>query len=98
MHHKRVVQEKNKLIDNIKRLKKHVSTFEPTLGELRHKYEVAMKVCRSPAACTCVTDPQGSRSGQGRSCRLTHRASLTGENAHPPGARPSVGAGEPAPQ
>jgi len=43
MHHKRVVQEKNKLIDNIKRLKKHVSTFEPTLGELRHKYEVAMK-------------------------------------------------------
>ena len=43
MHHKRVMQEKNKLILDIKRLKKHYATFEPTLAELRHKYETAMK-------------------------------------------------------
>merc|ERR1719476_474106 len=43
MHHRRVVQEKNKLIVDIKRLKKHYEQYEPTLTELRHKYEVAMK-------------------------------------------------------
>jgi len=43
MHHKRVMQEKNKLILDIKRLKKHYATFEPTLGKLKEKYETAMK-------------------------------------------------------
>merc|ERR1719265_1307987 len=43
MHHKRVVQEKNKLLVDLKRLKKHYEQYEPTLAELRHKYEVAMK-------------------------------------------------------
>lgn len=43
MHHRRVVQEKNKLIIDLKRLKKHYEQYEPTLTELRHKYEVAMK-------------------------------------------------------
>lgn len=43
MHHRRVVQEKNKLIIDLKRLKKHYEQYEPTLSELRHKYEVAMK-------------------------------------------------------
>ncbi|KAK7092902.1 sperm-associated antigen 16 protein-like [Littorina saxatilis] len=43
MHHKRVVQEKNKLIDDIKRLKRHYVQFEPTLQQLKSKYEVAMK-------------------------------------------------------
>ncbi|KAJ1336824.1 hypothetical protein BSLG_006927 [Batrachochytrium salamandrivorans] len=43
MHHKRVVQEKNKLILDIKRLKKHYESYEPTLKQLQHKYEVAMK-------------------------------------------------------
>ncbi|XP_015756915.1 PREDICTED: sperm-associated antigen 16 protein-like, partial [Acropora digitifera] len=43
MHHKRVVQEKNRLITDLKRLKKHYSTYEPTLQTLKHKYEVAMK-------------------------------------------------------
>merc|ERR1719456_2104073 len=43
MHHKRVVQEKNKLLVDLKRLKKHYEQYEPTLTELRHKYEVAMK-------------------------------------------------------
>lgn len=43
MHHKRVMQEKNRLIVDIKRLKKHYSTFEPALEELRLKYESAMK-------------------------------------------------------
>lgn len=43
MHHRRVVQEKNRLIIDLKRLKKHYEQYEPTLTELRHKYEVAMK-------------------------------------------------------
>ena len=43
IHHKRVVQEKNRLIDDIKRLKRHYSQFEPTLQQLKGKYEVAMK-------------------------------------------------------
>eukprot|EP00931_Biecheleriopsis_adriatica_P073798 TRINITY_DN48017_c0_g1_i1.p1 TRINITY_DN48017_c0_g1~~TRINITY_DN48017_c0_g1_i1.p1 ORF type:complete len:592 (+),score=155.88 TRINITY_DN48017_c0_g1_i1:117-1892(+) len=43
MHHRRVVQEKNKLIVDLKRLKKHYEQYEPTLTELRHKWEVAMK-------------------------------------------------------
>merc|ERR1712118_493198 len=43
MHHKRVVQEKNRLLSDLKRLKKHYEQYEPTLTELRHKYECAMK-------------------------------------------------------
>ncbi|XP_071943272.1 sperm-associated antigen 16 protein-like [Antedon mediterranea] len=43
MHHKRVVQEKNKLISDIKKLKKHYSSYEPTLRQLKEKYEAAMK-------------------------------------------------------
>eukprot|EP00873_Tetraselmis_striata_P037643 jgi/Tetstr1/457907/TSEL_044425.t1 len=43
MHHKRVVQEKNLLLKDMKRLKKHYNLYEPTIEELRHKYEVAMK-------------------------------------------------------
>jgi len=43
MHHKRVVQEKEKLISDIKRLKQHYASYEPTLQTLKHKYEVAMK-------------------------------------------------------
>ncbi|KAI8619198.1 WD40-repeat-containing domain protein [Chytriomyces sp. MP71] len=43
MHHKRVVQEKNRLIGDIKRLKKHYEAYEPTLKNLRNRYEVAMK-------------------------------------------------------
>lgn len=43
MHHRRVVQEKKKLILDIKRLREKFSGFEPTLAELRAKYEVAMK-------------------------------------------------------
>eukprot|EP00057_Strongylocentrotus_purpuratus_P034520 XP_795557.3 PREDICTED: sperm-associated antigen 16 protein [Strongylocentrotus purpuratus] len=43
MHHKRVVQEKNKLIDDIKRLKRHYGSYEPTLQQLKQKYEAVMK-------------------------------------------------------
>ncbi|KAJ3134696.1 Sperm-associated antigen 16 protein [Physocladia obscura] len=43
MHHKRVVQEKNRLIGDIKRLKKHYEAYEPTLKSLRNRYEIAMK-------------------------------------------------------
>ena len=43
MHHKRVVQEKNKLITDLKRLKKHITQYEPTLQQLERKYQLAMK-------------------------------------------------------
>jgi len=43
MHHKRVVQEKQKLVVDMKRLRKHYSAYEPTMKQLREKYEVAMK-------------------------------------------------------
>lgn len=43
MHHKRVAQEKNKLITDIKRLKDHFAKYEPTILELKRKYETAMK-------------------------------------------------------
>jgi len=43
MHHKRVVQEKAKLVTDIKRLKKHYAGYEPALTALRTKYESAMK-------------------------------------------------------
>lgn len=43
MHHKRVAQEKNKLLLDIKRLKEHFAKYEPTILELKKKYETAMK-------------------------------------------------------
>lgn len=43
LNHRRIVQEKNTLINDIKRLKKHYAQYEPTLKQLRGKYEVAMK-------------------------------------------------------
>lgn len=43
MHHRRVVQEKNKLTTDLQRLKKHYLSYEPTLKDLQRKYEVAMK-------------------------------------------------------
>jgi len=43
MHHKRMGQEKSKLVTDMSRLRKHFSHYEPTMKELRHKYEVAMK-------------------------------------------------------
>lgn len=43
MHHKRVVQEKGKLIADLKRLKSHYADYEPTLGAMRKKYEAAMR-------------------------------------------------------
>lgn len=43
MHHKRVAQEKNKLISDIKRLKDHYAKYQPTILELKRKYEAAMK-------------------------------------------------------
>jgi regulator of replication initiation timing len=43
MHHKRVAQEKNKLLNDIKRLRTHLRSYEPMLQELKRKHEVAMK-------------------------------------------------------
>jgi len=43
MHHKRVVQEKNRLIGDMKRLKTHFQSYEPTIRDLRTKYEAAVR-------------------------------------------------------
>lgn len=43
MHHGRVVQEKEVLIRDLKRLKRHYESFEPSLAAMKAKYEAAMK-------------------------------------------------------
>ncbi|CAI5761716.1 Hypothetical predicted protein [Podarcis lilfordi] len=43
MHHKRVVQEKNRLINDIKRLKTHYASYEPLLKQLNEKYEILLR-------------------------------------------------------
>lgn len=43
MHHRRIVQEKEKLFTDIRRLKKHYQSYEPALEELKNKYETAMR-------------------------------------------------------
>ncbi|KFO82942.1 Sperm-associated antigen 16 protein, partial [Cuculus canorus] len=43
MHHRRVVQEKNKLISDIKRLKTHYESYEPVLKQLTEKYEAILR-------------------------------------------------------
>lgn len=43
MHHKRVVQEKARLLSDLKTLKKNYGEYEPALKQLQSKYEIAMK-------------------------------------------------------
>ncbi|XP_071977466.1 sperm-associated antigen 16 protein isoform X3 [Engystomops pustulosus] len=43
MHHKRVAQEKNKLINDIKRLKAHYASYEPLLRQLHEKYQTVLR-------------------------------------------------------
>ncbi|MFT7812513.1 sperm-associated antigen 16 protein [Arapaima gigas] len=43
MQHKRVIQEKNSLIKDIKRLKTHYASYESVLRQLSDKYKVALK-------------------------------------------------------
>ncbi|XP_063286034.1 sperm-associated antigen 16 protein [Pelobates fuscus] len=43
MHHKRVAQEKNKLITDIKRLKEHYASYEPLLRQLHEKYQTVLR-------------------------------------------------------
>mmetsp|Transcript_6523 Transcript_6523/g.12670 ORF Transcript_6523/g.12670 Transcript_6523/m.12670 type:complete len:261 (-) Transcript_6523:6-788(-) len=43
MNHRRVVQEKTKLVNDLRRLRGHLDTYEPTLQGLEEKYQVAMK-------------------------------------------------------
>uniref|UniRef100_A0A7S3Z8U9 Uncharacterized protein n=1 Tax=Lotharella globosa TaxID=91324 RepID=A0A7S3Z8U9_9EUKA len=42
MHHRRVEQEKDKLIQDIKRLKNDIAAFEPALASMKKKYEGAI--------------------------------------------------------
>ena len=43
MHHKRVVQEKEKLINDIKRLRNHMRSYEPAIEELKFRHQAAIK-------------------------------------------------------
>ncbi|XP_026642186.1 sperm-associated antigen 16 protein isoform X1 [Microtus ochrogaster] len=43
MHHKRIVQEKNKLIADLKGLKLHYASYEPTIRVLHEKHHVLLK-------------------------------------------------------
>ncbi|XP_044934651.1 sperm-associated antigen 16 protein isoform X2 [Mustela putorius furo] len=43
MHHKRIVQEKNKLINDLKGLKLHYASYEPALRVLHEKHHTLLK-------------------------------------------------------
>jgi hypothetical protein len=43
MHHKRVVHEKNKLVDDLKRLRNNLRSYEPVIEELKKRHESALK-------------------------------------------------------
>lgn len=43
MHHNRVAQEKNKLINDIKRMKAHYDTYEPLIKQIKDKYDIALR-------------------------------------------------------
>ncbi|XP_034354354.1 sperm-associated antigen 16 protein isoform X1 [Arvicanthis niloticus] len=43
MHHKRIVQEKNKLIADLKGLKLHYASYEPTIRVLHEKHHALLK-------------------------------------------------------
>ncbi len=43
MHHKRTAQEKEKLTKDLKRLRNHLRSYEPTIEELRRKNDLVMK-------------------------------------------------------
>lgn len=43
LHHKRIAQEKNALMEEIKRLKAQCDAYEPRLSETRRKYEQQLK-------------------------------------------------------
>ena len=43
MHHNRIVQEKNKLIGDLKRMKTHYDTYEPLLKTMKEKYDFVMR-------------------------------------------------------
>jgi len=70
MHHKRVAQEKKKLIVDLKRLKKHYAGFEPALETLKKKYEKVMsekmmlKLERDRTKAKCEMLQQNSSSNQ----------------------------------
>ncbi|KAM8791706.1 sperm-associated antigen 16 protein [Rhynchonycteris naso] len=43
MHHRRVIQEKNKLINDLKGLKLHYASYEPTMRVLLEKHQTLLK-------------------------------------------------------
>lgn len=42
MHHNRVMQEKNRLVGDLKHMRKHFTSYEPTLKQLSQKYQKAV--------------------------------------------------------
>lgn len=78
LQHKRVVQEKNRLVEDIKRLKKHYASYEPALRQLSDKYQVALK------QKMLISLERDRASGQAQSLEATlrnaHSSSITHSN------------------
>ncbi|KAF8055753.1 PF20 [Scenedesmus sp. PABB004] len=108
MHHKRVAQEKNRLIADIKRLKArgrgarpcrawlppwlspgsapaHYAKYEPTILELRRKYEAALK---EKMLAGLERDKMAAKAGAARSAQRAQRA---GGRQHEQRARCAAG-------
>ena len=73
------------MAQDLKRLKKHYEQYEPTLTELRHKYEVAMKDSRQPQHQCASAHLQFCLKA---CCPESSQYLTAGENAHAPRERP----------
>eukprot|EP00960_Hanusia_phi_P008982 258895-Hanusia_phi.AAC.1 len=58
MNHRRVVQEKSKLVNDLRRLRAHLATYEPTLKGLEEKYQVRRMGVRKALAGVAEPDRQ----------------------------------------
>ncbi len=88
MQHKRVVQEKNRLIEDIKKLKKHYASYEPALRQLNEKYQTAVrqKMLVSLERDRAVSQVQNIDS----SLRTAHSSPGTQKSANTPQQREKI--------
>ncbi|KAK9863079.1 hypothetical protein WJX84_003984 [Apatococcus fuscideae] len=108
LHHRRVLQEKNRLVTDIRRLKQHYSLYEPVIEELRRKHEhitkekmlVNLKNDRLDtrvAELQTAAAQQAAQSSARRSMRFTIPPAAMQQAVAKSGARSSTGpAGIPA--
>ncbi|XP_024420068.2 sperm-associated antigen 16 protein [Desmodus rotundus] len=68
MHHKRIVQEKNKLINDLKGLKLHYASYEPTIRVLLEKHQTLLK----QKMMTSLERDKAAKKGSGPGTKLKH--------------------------